>query len=82
MTFYDQAQTAFEMTWVPEGYEELDRFETNGAVQLEWYREGEILTWQYVTDPLCPWELPEREPGGCDRQRPAGPILGQSGPGG
>lgn len=62
MTFYDQAQTACEMTWVPEGYEELDRFETNGAVQLEWYREGEILTWQYVTDPLCPWELPEREP--------------------
>lgn len=62
MTFYDQAQTAYEMTWVPEGYEELDRFETNGAVQLEWYREGEILTWQYVTDPLCPWELPEREP--------------------
>lgn len=62
MTFYDQAETAYEMTWAPEGYEELDRFETNGAVQLEWYREGEILTWQYVTDPLCPWELPEREP--------------------
>jgi hypothetical protein len=61
MTFYDDAETSYEIDWLPEEYTEFQRYETNGVVQEEWLGFGEILTWQYVTDPLCPGELPERE---------------------
>lgn len=34
-----------------------------------WVRDGTTLTWQYVTDPICPFETPEGEPEEID---PAG----------
>ena len=38
------------------------RDEGAGAVQQVWVRDGTTLTWQYVTDPICPFETPEGEP--------------------
>ena len=42
--------------------EPMYRDEGAGAVQQVWVRDGTTLTWQYVTDPICPFETPEGEP--------------------
>lgn len=62
MTPYLGTAESYEMEWIPEGYESFDYHATGGAVQAEWIKDGNILTWQYVTDPFCPWKLPERTP--------------------
>ena len=49
--------TAWEMGWVPEGYEPMYRDEGAGAVQQVWVKDGTMLTWKYVTDPICPFEV-------------------------
>ena len=54
--------TAWEMDWVPEGYEPMYRDEGAGAVQQVWVKDGTLLTWKYVTDPICPFKTPEGEP--------------------
>lgn len=59
---YEGPGVAWEMGWVPEGYEPMYRDEGAGAVQQVWVRDGTTLTWQYVTDPICPFETPEGEP--------------------
>ena len=59
---YEGPGVAWEMGWVPEGYEPMYRDEGAGAVQQVWVRDGTTLTWQYVTDPICPFETPEEEP--------------------
>ena len=59
---YEGAGAAWEMVWVPEGYEPMNRGEGAGAVQKEWVRDGKRLTWRYVTDPICPFRTPEGEP--------------------
>lgn len=61
MIFYEEADTIYEMEWVPEGYELRAQFESNGATQKEWVKNNMSLTWQYVTDPICSWEAPSRE---------------------
>ena len=59
---YEGTGTAWEMGWVPEGYEPMYRDEGAGALQQEWVKDGTLLTWRYVTDPICPFETPEGEP--------------------
>lgn len=59
---YEGPGVAWEMGWVPEGYEPMYRDEGAGAVQQVWVKDGTTLTWQYVTDPICPFETPEGEP--------------------
>ena len=59
---YEGIGVAWEMGWVPEGYEPMDRSEGAGAVQQEWVKDGTLLTWKYVTDPICPFAAPEGEP--------------------
>ena len=49
--------TAWEMDWVPEGYEPMYRDEGAGAVQQVWVKDGTMLTWKYVTDPICPFKV-------------------------
>ena len=49
--------TAWEMGWVPEGYEPMYRDEGAGAVQQVWVKDGTMLTWKYVTDPICPFKV-------------------------
>lgn len=62
MTYYTDTDTGYEMGWVPEGYEPKTQFKTIGAWQEEWIKNEVTLTWQYVTDTICPWEVPERKP--------------------
>lgn len=59
---YEGIGVAWEMGWVPEGYEPMYRDEGAGALQQEWVKDGTTLTWQYVTGPICPFETPEGEP--------------------
>ena len=66
---YEGPGVAWEMGWVPEGYEPMYRDEGAGAVQQVWVRDGTTLTWQYVTDPICALRDPG---GGAGGDRPAG----------
>lgn len=61
MTYYQKDGTDYEVNWLPEGYELISQYESNGAAQNEWVKSGAELTLQYITDPLCPWEESSRE---------------------
>ena len=61
ITEYTGAETAYEVGWVPETYEPLYRDERIGAAQEVWTWNGVSLTWRYVTDPICPFLLPDGE---------------------
>ena len=61
MTYYQEDGISYEVDEIPDGYEMKFQFESNGAMQNEWVKSGSVLTWQYITDPLCPWEEPSRE---------------------
>lgn len=54
-------EDSYEVDEIPDGYEMKFQFESNGAMQNEWVKSGSVLTWQYITNPLCPWEEPSRE---------------------
>ena len=58
---YEGTGAAWEMGWVPEGYAPMYRDEGAGAVQQVWVKDGTLLTWKYVTDPICPF-IPDGEP--------------------
>ncbi len=60
MTPYRDASASYRLETVPEGYEPFWRYETCGAMQEEWIKDGTVLTWMYVTDPICWWQVPER----------------------
>lgn len=60
--YYPTTDTAYELSWVPAEYEPFYRDEMIGAVQEEWTWNQTSLIWRYVTDPLCPFVLPEGEP--------------------
>lgn len=62
VSYYEGPDTAYQMSWVPEEYEPLYRDELIGAVQEAWTYLHTNLTWQYVTDPICSFVLPEGEP--------------------
>ena len=59
---YEGTGAAWEMGWVPEGYAPMYRDEGAGAVQQVWVKDGTLLTWKYVTDPICPFRTPDGEP--------------------
>ena len=61
MTYYQEDGISYEVDEIPDGYEMKFQFESNGAMQNEWVKSGSVLTWQYITNPLCPWEEPSRE---------------------
>ena len=61
MTYYQKDGIDYEVNWLPEGYELKSQYKSNGAVQNEWVKSGSVLTLQYITDPLCPWEESSRE---------------------
>lgn len=61
MTYYQKDGIDYEVNWLPEGYELKSQYKSNGAVQNEWVKLGSVLTFQYITDPLCPWEESSRE---------------------
>lgn len=61
MTYYQKDGIDYEVNWLPEGYELKSQYKSNGAVQNEWVKLGSVLTLQYITDPLCPWEESSRE---------------------
>lgn len=59
---YAGPDTAYEMGWVPAEYQPLYRDELAGAAEELWTCSRTSLTWRYVTDPLCPFNLPDGEP--------------------
>ncbi len=61
MTYYQKDGIDYEVNWLPDGYELISQYESNGAAQNEWVKSGAKLTLQYITDPLCPWEESSRE---------------------
>ena len=61
MTYYQEEGIDYEVNWLPKGYELISQYESNGAAQNEWVKSGAVLTLQYITDPLCPWEESSRE---------------------
>ena len=61
MTYYQEDGISYEVDEIPDGYEMKFQFESNGSMQNEWVKSGSVLTWQYITNPLCPWEEPSRE---------------------
>lgn len=62
ITFYDGRDIAYTADWVPQEYEPVYRDELIGAVQEMWTYNQKSLIWQYVTDPICPFEVPEGTP--------------------
>lgn len=58
---YPAETSAFASTWLPEGHS--NGFQFPGVGHQELLRNGDMLTFQYVTDPLCPWETDERREG-------------------
>lgn len=62
ITRYDGAGIAYEMGWVPPEYDAMYRDELVGAAQEAWTFRKVDLIWQYVTDPVCSFVLPDGEP--------------------
>lgn len=62
ITFYAGPDTAYGMGWEPPGYEPMYRDELIGAAEEAWTYNRTMLTWQYITDPVCPFTTPDGEP--------------------
>ena len=62
VSYYEGPDTAYVLDWVPENYEPLKRYELIGGCAEEWIADQVILTWWYITDPVCPVAAPEGEP--------------------
>lgn len=62
VTYYDGPDIAYQLEWIPGGYEPMYRDELVGAAQEEWTYKKTSLTWRYVTDPVCGFLLPDGEP--------------------
>lgn len=60
--FYSGPGVAYAMGWVPLEYDSLYRDELIGAAQEAWTFDQTSLIWRYVTDPVCPFVLPDGEP--------------------
>ena len=71
--FYAGPGIAYEMGWVPPEYEPLYRDELIGAAQEVWTFSETSLTWRYITDPLCPFALPD----GVPEEVTVGDLTGQ-----
>lgn len=63
---YSGPQFVYKANWVPDGYVFSREYELGGANQTEWEKDGIMLTLQYVTDPMCPWVVPDRPSGEID----------------
>lgn len=55
------AACAFAPAWLPEGHSSGTQFAGIGQQQL--LRNGDVLTFQYITDPPCAWETDQSREG-------------------
>lgn len=62
IAFYAGPDTAYEMGWAPPEYEPMYRDELVGAAEETWTYNRTMLTWQYITDSICPLAAPDGEP--------------------
>ena len=64
VSYYEGSGTAYVLDWASEDYEPLNRYELIGACTEEWINDADqvLLTWQYITDPVCSFATPEGEP--------------------
>lgn len=62
IAFYEGPDIAYGMGWVPPEYEPMYRDELIGAAEETWTYHRTTLTWRYITDPICPFAVPDGEP--------------------
>jgi len=60
MIFYADTDLSYAPEWIPESYREITRYESIGAGQIVWMGPGDLLTFQYITDPPCSMAAPDR----------------------
>ena len=54
---YSETTCSFVPMWIPEGYEKRGTDHPFAGIgKQEFLRNGDVLTFQYVTDLTCPWE--------------------------
>ena len=60
---HPESGTAYEASWVPEGYRKVEDMQLNGGGYTFWMPEdGNGLTFYYAQDAPVPFKVPDREP--------------------